>query len=264
PERRLERAVAESAAAAWAALLVNVLLTRRFPQIDPIESANTHWFLTVQALPWLVVAGAQLWRIGAGGRIDLLRRFVAAGALALALMPLGLAVTAANPLGAGLRGEILGLPLLDTLLLAYALPGGLFLLGARHLPGLGRLRAALAALGGAFLLLWAVLEIRRLWHGPRIDAPGVLQGELYSYTVALLAGGAVLLWQAVRLRSELLRRLAMAVLALTVAKVFLWDAAGLSGLVRVLSFFCLGLVLAGMAWLNTMVRRAMAVDQGRS
>ncbi len=109
-----------------------------------------------------------------------------------------------------------------------------------------------------------MLEIRRLWHGPRIDAPGVLQGELYSYTVALLAGGAVLLWQAVRLRSELLRRLAMAVLALTVAKVFLWDAAGLSGLVRVLSFFCLGLVLAGMAWLNTMVRRAMAGDQGRS
>ncbi|RAZ86444.1 DUF2339 domain-containing protein [Cereibacter johrii] len=264
PERRLERAVAESAAAAWAALLVNVLLTRRFPQIDPVESVNTHWFLTLQALPWLVVAGAQLWRIGAGGRIDLLRRIVAAGAFALALMPLGLAVTAANPLGAGLRGEILGLPLLDTLLLAYALPGGLFLLGARHLPGLGRLRAALAALGGAFLLLWAVLEIRRLWHGPRIDAPGVLQGELYSYTVALLAGGAVLLWQAVRLRSELLRRLAMAVLALTVAKVFLWDAAGLSGLVRVLSFFCLGLVLAGMAWLNTMVRRAMAVDQGRS
>ncbi|MGC9445902.1 DUF2339 domain-containing protein [Cereibacter johrii] len=264
PERRLERAVAESAAAAWAALLVNVLLTRRFPQIDPVESVNTHWFLTLQALPWLVVAGAQLWRIGAGGRIDLLRRIVAAGAFALALMPLGLAVTAANPLGAGLRGEILGLPLLDTLLLAYALPGVLFLLGARHLPGLGRLRAALAALGGAFLLLWAVLEIRRLWHGPRIDAPGVLQGELYSYTVALLAGGAVLLWQAVRLRSELLRRLAMAVLALTVAKVFLWDAAGLSGLVRVLSFFCLGLVLAGMAWLNTMVRRAMAVDQGRS
>ncbi|QCP86415.1 DUF2339 domain-containing protein [Cereibacter sphaeroides] len=260
PERRLERAVAESAAAAWAALLVNVLLTRRFPQIDPVESVNTHWFLTLQALPWLVVAGAQLWRIGAGGRIDLLRRIVAAGAFALALMPLGLAVTAANPLGAGLRGEILGLPLLDTLLLAYALPGVLFLLGARHLPGLGRLRAALAALGGAFLLLWAVLEIRRLWHGPRIDAPGVLQGELYSYTVALLAGGAVLLWQAVRLRSELLRRLAMAVLALTVAKVFLWDAAGLSGLVRVLSFFCLGLMLAGMAWLNTMVRRAMAVD----
>ncbi|EGJ22166.1 hypothetical protein RSWS8N_08790 [Cereibacter sphaeroides WS8N] len=264
PERRLERAVAESAAAAWAALLVNVLLTRRFPLIDPVESVNTHWFLTLQALPWLVVAGAQLWRIGAGGRIDLLRRIVAAGAFALALMPLGLAVTTANPLGAGLRGEILGLPILDTLLLAYALPGALFLLGARHLPGLGRLQSALAALGGAFLLLWAVLEIRRLWHGPRIDAPGVLQGELYSYTVALLAGGAVLLWQAVRLRSELLRRLAMAVLALTVAKVFLWDAAGLSGLVRVLSFFCLGLVLAGMAWLNTMVRRAMAGDQGRS
>ncbi|MGP3697780.1 DUF2339 domain-containing protein [Rhodobacter sp. NSM] len=262
--RRLERAVAESAAAAWAALLVDVLFLRRFHALGPLESAGTHWFLALQALPWLAVAAAQLWRLGAGGRIDILRRIFAAAAFVLALIPLTLAATTGNPLVAGAQGEILGPPLLDTLALAYALPGALFLLAALRLPGLGRMRFALGALGGAFLLLWTVLEIRRLWHGPRIDGPEVLQGELYSYTLALLLAGAALLWQAVGRRSELLRRVAMGVIALTVAKVFLWDAAGLSGLVRVFSFFCLGLVLAGMAWLNAMVRRAMAGDQGSS
>lgn len=42
----------------------------------------------------------------------------------------------------------------------------------------------------------------------------------------------------------------MAVIGLTVAKVFLIDAAGLSGLTRVASFVGLGLALAGLAWLN--------------
>jgi uncharacterized membrane protein len=107
------------------------------------------------------------------------------------------------------------------------------------------------------LLIWAVLEIRRLWWGDWIGAQDVMQGELYSYTLAMLALGAVLLWQALARRSLRLQRLAMAVIALTVAKVFLWDASGLSGLTRVLSFAGLGLSLAGLAWLNRWARGAM-------
>jgi uncharacterized membrane protein len=42
----------------------------------------------------------------------------------------------------------------------------------------------------------------------------------------------------------------MGVIGLTVAKVFLIDASGLSGLTRVFSFLALGLSLAGLAWLN--------------
>ena len=47
-----------------------------------------------------------------------------------------------------------------------------------------------------------------------------------------------------------LRAIAMTVIGLTAAKVFLIDAAGLTGLTRVLSFLGLGLSLAGLAWLN--------------
>jgi uncharacterized membrane protein len=80
--------------------------------------------------------------------------------------------------------------------------------------------------------------------------PGFTQPELYTYTVALLLAGGVLLQQSLARRSAGLRRLAMAVIAVAIAKVFLMDAAGLAGLLRVFSFLALGLVLAGLAWLN--------------
>jgi len=68
--------------------------------------------------------------------------------------------------------------------------------------------------------------------------------------------GAGLLYQAIARRSVMLRRIAMAVIAVTVAKVFLVDASGLTGLVRVVSFAGLGLSLAGLAWLNRWAAQA--------
>ncbi len=141
--------------------------------------------------------------------------------------------------------------ILDTLLVAYALPGVLLLAGAARLGHLPRwLRRGLQAGGVALAALYAGLEIRRLWQGPDLSLPGVMQGELYSYTLALMLTGAVLLYQAIARRSAPLRRVAMAVIALTVAKVFLIDASGLTGLTRVVSFLGLGLSLAALAWLN--------------
>lgn len=100
------------------------------------------------------------------------------------------------------------------------------------------------------MALYTGLEIRRLWQGDWLGMYGVVQGELYSYTLAMMVVGAGLLYQAIATRSGTLRRIAMAVIAVTVAKVFLLDAAGLTGLTRVVSFAGLGLSLAGLAWLN--------------
>ena len=140
---------------------------------------------------------------------------------------------------------------MDTLVLAYLVPGVMVGLAAwkmGHLPL--RLRQGMGAVGVALGALWLALEIRRFWQGPDLSLPGVTQAELYSYTVALLVLGVALLWQAIARRSGMLRRVAMGVIAVTVAKVFLVDAAGLSGLMRVFSFLALGLSLAGLAWLN--------------
>jgi uncharacterized membrane protein len=51
-------------------------------------------------------------------------------------------------------------------------------------------------------------------------------------------------------RSDMLRKIAMAGVALTIAKVFLVDTSGLAGLIRVVSFMGLGLSLVALTWLN--------------
>lgn len=264
--RALPKAVLESLGLAALVLLVNLVLTRAMIPDDPttgIDWTMSHWGLILNAIPWAVMAGAQLWRAGASaGLTRWLRLGLASVAALIALGGLAMALGPANPLFAWSEnptGRILGLPLLDTLALAYGLPGlALVFLAPRlaALPARGRL--VLRGAGAALLLVWAVLEIRRLWWGDWIGAQDVMQEELYSYTLAMLALGAVLLWQALARRSLRLQRLAMAVIALTVAKVFLWDASGLSGLTRVLSFAGLGLSLAGLAWLNRWARGAMA------
>lgn len=253
-DRPMAKAVAESAAAGLTAILANVLITR---WLDTAETSQleAHWAITLNALPWLILMLVQLYRARLGGPLAWLRRGLAGLGGALAALGLAAAATVANPLftyapdqsGALVRGPLI----LDTLFLAYALPGLILLLAAWRLPGLDRrLKLGFLVAGVALAALYVGLEIRRAWQGDWLGVPGVVQGELYSYTLAMMVLGAGLLYQAIAKRSGILRRLAMAVIALTVAKVFLLDAAGLTGLTRVVSFAGLGLSLAGLAWLN--------------
>lgn len=203
--------------------------------------------LALMGLSWLATALAQLWRAERTGRLLWLGRILAAiFGLMAGLAFLGVLI--ANPttfLGSTPRGT----PPADTLTVTYLLPAAAFALVARHARWLSW-RIAFAWAAGVFAAAWVALEIRWFWRGAEIDGWGFTQPELYSYTVALLMAGAGLLYQALARRSRLLRRLAMTVIAITVAKVFLVDVSGLTGLLRVFSFLALGLALAGLAWLN--------------
>ena len=180
--------------------------------------------------------------------IALVAAFIAGGGLLLAAVPLN-PLFVASP--TDLAGAVQGALLLDSLALAYALPGLLLVVSGWFIPDLDRrLRSAFFAVGAFFLTIYVGLEIRRYWEGNWLGKPGIVQGELYSYTVALMLVGAGLLYLAIVRRSGLIRRVAMAVIALTITKVFLLDASGLTGLMRVASFLGLGLSLAGLAWLN--------------
>lgn len=253
-ERPMAKAVAESAAAGLAALLANVLITRWLDHGSDLLLAS-HWGLTLNAMPWLLLMLMQLYRARLGGALSTLRRILATlGGILAGLGLLG-ALSFANPLFSwgpdDASGVVRGPFLLDTLFVAYGLPGLLLLLAGWKQPGLGRrLRLLFVILGSGLGAVYAGLEIRRVWQGDWLGAPGVLQGELYSYTLAMMLVGAGLLYQAIAKRSDGLRRLAMAVIGVTVAKVFLLDASGLTGLTRVVSFAGLGLSLAGLAWLN--------------
>ncbi len=269
-ERPIARAVAESAAAGLTAILANVLIARALeppppltesatyvPQTPPME---THWGLTLNALPWVIFALMQLWRARQASPLQTLRRVLAGLGGGIAAAGLASAATLGNPLfswsaedlGARVRGPLV----LDTLALAYAVPGLLLLAVGWIWRDLDRrLRLGFASVGAALTALYLGLEIRRFWQGDYLGGPDVTQGELYSYTLALMLLGAGLLYQAIARRSDMLRRLAMAVIGLVVAKVFLIDASGLTGLTRVVSFAGLGLSLAGLAWLNRWVER---------
>lgn len=263
--RGLTVAVLESAAAALAAIFANVLITRwLIPQVQAGGEVS-HWQMTLSALPWLVLMLTQFYRVGASDTLRRLRYGLAAVAGVIAAVFLLGAVVPYNPLFAFSpyepHGLVQGPPIIDTLFLAYAVPGLMLLLARMRMPHLdARLLAGLLGLGAALVALYAGLEIRRLWQGDWLGAPDVKQGELYTYTLALMLLGAALLFEAIRKGSVLLRRIAMGVIGLVIAKVFLIDAAGLTGLTRVFSFLGLGLSLAGLAWLNRWAEQATGKD----
>ncbi len=247
-DRKAPKVFLDSGLVAFAAVFADVLLFRWLDVAFP-EGPSGHWAATLIALPWLVVALVQLYRAQLGEFMGKIRMGLAAIAGAVAAFGLGTAVTIFNPL---VSSDPVGGPLiLDTLLIAYGLPG-LILLGTvrffGHLPTF--LRNAFLWVGAGFVALYAGLEIRHFWQGPILSNYGTTQGELYTYTLALMLTGAALLYQAIAARSVLLRRIGMAVIALTIAKVFLIDISGLSGLTRVVAFLGLGLSLAALAWLN--------------
>ncbi len=244
----------ESAGAGFAAIFVDLVIFRWLRDSFAGDAAATHWGLTLLALPWLVTALVALWRLQVGGPLMPLRKALAALTGAIGLAGLVGAVVVANPLlSPGTSGDnaVAGPAPFDTLTLAYLLPAAFAFAAARGLrTRLPWLHLPLLGASGALAALWLGLEIRRFWVGDALWRGGLPQGELISYTVAMVCAATGLLYRAIARGSAPLRRLAMAVVVLTVAKVFLLDAAGLTGLTRVASFLGLGLALAGTAWLN--------------
>ncbi|MFN0116572.1 MAG: DUF2339 domain-containing protein [Paracoccaceae bacterium] len=246
----------EGGIAAYSAIFANVVITRMIEARIGDSFVGSYWSVALNAMPWLIVALVQLHRMQLPGRFMTIVRVAIAGLSGLiAAAGIGAAAAPLNPLFAWspeAQGALVYGPLLlDTLLLAYGLPGLLLILAVRRFGHLDRwLRESLTGAGAALAVLYVALEIRRFWQGDFLGADGVTQPELYSYTLALLLTGAALLYQSIARRSAELRWIAMAVIGLTIAKVFLIDASGLSGLTRVFSFLGLGLALAGLAWLN--------------
>src|SRR5262252_1026697 len=106
-----------------------------------------------------------------------------------------------------------------------------------------------AALTSVILaLFYFTLEVRRIFHGPAL-AGITSDAEQYTYSTVWLMFGIALLAVGVVLRSQPARFLALGVIALTIAKVFLFDTANIAGIYRALSVTGLGVVLLGIGWL---------------
>ncbi len=89
--------------------------------------------------------------------------------------------------------------------------------------------------------------MRHGFQGERIGLDrGTSQAEWYAYSAAGLTLGLLALAVGIRRRSTLARLASAVLIGLTTLKVFLFDLAGLEGLLRALSFLGLGACLIGI------------------
>ncbi len=242
----------ESAVWSLSAVFLSVMYLRWF---DYTGSSTAYQSAAVVGTIWLVSAANQLYRLKAGAELRRTRAVLAALYGLAGFAALGMAVTVLNPLS-GFAGGVGGPYVFDTLFASYAVPAllvGLVALRFVHLPR--RLRQVLGFVAAGLGALYIGLEIRRWWQGDDLSVYGVRDGELYSYTVAMLIVAVLLLVLAVLRRSALLRKLMLVMVGLTVAKVYLVDMSGLDGLLRVVSFLGIGVVVGGMAWVNRLLQR---------
>jgi uncharacterized membrane protein len=244
-ERPAAQIMLESAIWVLGAVFVAVLLYRLFGR-----DLNSHWGMALVGSVWLVSMAGQLYRIKAEGPLNWVRMVLAMLFGLGGIVAMRLVVTEFNPLI--FPAEIvLGPPVLDTLLVAFVLPAACLAFVAFRFEHLHQyLRIGAGGFAALLGVAYVGLEIRRSWRGDVLAVPGTTGPELYSYTVAMLIGAVAGLFLAFARRSVLLRQIAMAGVALTIAKVFLLDMSGLSGLTRVASFLGLGLSLTGLAWIN--------------
>jgi uncharacterized membrane protein len=157
------------------------------------------------------------------------------------------------------------LPFFNLLLLAYLLPA--IAAGALALYARGKrprwYPAMLALVGAALAFAYATLSARRLFKGEFIGFwSGLGQFETYSYSALWLAMGVGLLIAGVWQKSYILRIASGALIAIAVAKVFLFDMSELEGVLRALSFIGLGAVLIGIGlFYQRLLTRAAGTDE---
>ena len=210
-----------------------------------------------QRLVWevlLIGGGALLFRSGRwrGGAVAL----TAAGTL----HALWFGLVVHNPLW---TAQAVGsLPLLNLLVPLIAAPAAGVVLLRRMLPALA-MRAARAmqflTMAAIMLLCWSLL--RQAFHGSILVVAGVSPVEdiLRSVLAIALATG-FLLW-GIRAGRRDWRLVSLALMLGAVGKVFLLDASGLTGLLRIGSFVVLGFSLIGIGWLYSRQLRRDEADR---
>jgi len=100
----------------------------------------------------------------------------------------------------------------------------------------------------AHLFVAATLVVRRLYHPADMSTGAIGSVEMWVYSAVWALFGAGVFWLGMRRGDPLLRWIGLGLLLLTTFKVFLFDMARLSGVIRVGSFVGLGLVLLAIAW----------------
>ncbi|HTR82871.1 MAG TPA: DUF2339 domain-containing protein [Reyranella sp.] len=237
---------------AGAALLVFALLTlevRCLFQPGTMDTPDSDFMERASyVLVWGGFALAALWSARLSHDPVALWAWRVSGAFA-AVLAIGAQVLFANPIVA--TADVGEWPILNGLLLAYAVPAGMAFVARRwaFVEGRRGIHSLCVAVGAILAFAWISFEVRHVFD-PRFtrrgfDADGV---ELYAYSIVWLLFGVALLAVGFRRGIASLRHVGMVLVCLVVGKVFLIDMAGLHGLLRVVSFLGLGAALLGLGF----------------
>jgi uncharacterized membrane protein len=152
------------------------------------------------------------------------------------------------------------LPVWNALLLADAVPALVYGVLAWLVPQRPKLRMIARVLAAGYAFAWVTLEIRRAFH-TRVELfAGSTDVEWYLYSVAWLAFAAAALALGLVRGNQWLRRVGLIGVGVVVGKVFLSDMAELSGVLRALSFICLGGALVGLGYAYRRFRPLQQAD----
>ncbi len=202
--------------------------------------------LATYVIAWQAL-GLLLGIVGRWRNIFVLQRggqVIALAALAIAMVG---SVLAYNPLW---WNESVGaMRVLNWLLYLYGLPAMLAL--AAMLLWRDQLALRIVHAVAALLLLFVLisLELRQGFQGEFLKVGLFSKAEMYSYSLAWVLFGALLLVLGIARRSAALRYASAGVMLVTIGKVFLLDTRHLDGLYRVLSLLGLGIILLGLGYL---------------
>ena len=207
---------------------------------------------SLRTIAWLTIALALLYQC----RAEKPRTVAVWGWQILGLLSGGHIVTVhlfgLNPLLFG--GSVGSLWIVNLLLLAYAVPAVFAVLF--HLETSNQKHPSAPALAGLSALVlafvWISLEVRHAFHGAWLSTGLTSEAEWYAYSGAWLAYGAALLVLGIWRDNTAMRNASMAVLLLSICKVFLFDMSEIGGLWRVASLLFLGLslILLGLLYIG--------------
>ncbi|MCO5071893.1 MAG: DUF2339 domain-containing protein [Rhizobiaceae bacterium] len=238
--------VLEASAALFALLAVAMLVRHAMNDGYVYSFAPT---LAEQAIYTLIALGGGAILIAIGRRSP--SPVMTYGPIMLGVLSVGLVVAQhfvmLNPV---FTNESTGMiAVFNLLFLAYLLPA----VGAAALALYARDKrpkwysAMLGLLAATLAFAYATLSVRRWFHGEFIGLfQGMTQLETYAYSAIWLGLGVIILVLGVLQRSQMLRAASGLLIALAVAKVFLFDMSELEGVLRALSFIGLGAVLIGV------------------
>jgi len=202
---------------------------------------------SLQTISWLIIALSRMWSHAVTPRFTKLWGARILICLSLAQIVF-LQLLVSNPI---MTGDPVGVyPVVNVLLSAYALPGILLLASVWWLEAIGFaiFKRPIQLLSFLLIFVYITLEVQRGFQGSVLSGDPQSDAEFYAYSLAWLGFALALLALGIYRGAPMLRYASLGVLLIAVLKVFLFDMADLTGLLRVASFLGLGLCLVGIGY----------------